>query len=79
MQRFLLVPDRRGLRRQKIDQHRPENRPKLTHIAQMLMLMGRPDPNSSVQREIAPFCRGILGWMDWMDGWIKTKKTSGGN
>ncbi len=53
MQRFLLVPDRRGLRRQKIDQHRPDNRPQSTHIARFLMVVGRPDPNSSVQCEIA--------------------------
>jgi hypothetical protein len=46
MQRFLLVPNRRGLRRREIDQQRPRNRPKSTHI---LMLMGRLDPNSDVQ------------------------------
>ena len=41
LQRVLLVPDRRGFRRQKIDQHQPEHRPKLTHIAQALMVVDR--------------------------------------
>ncbi len=37
----------------KIDQHRPEHRQQLNHIAHILMLMGRPDTNSTVQCEIA--------------------------
>ena len=62
MQRVLLVPNRRGLRRQKIDQHRPGNRPTLTHIAHNLMVVNPPDPNSSVQFEIArdPPCPGAM-------------------
>ena len=43
----LLVPKRRGLRRQNIDQYRPLKRPKLTNIAHMLMLMDRSDLNSA--------------------------------
>ncbi len=45
------------------DQHRPPNRPTLTHIAQMLMVMDRPDPNSNVQ-----YCA-------YMGGFSKTAKT----
>ena len=53
MRRFLLVPDRRGLRRQNIDQHRPKHRPTLAHIAQHLMVVDRLDPNSDVHCETA--------------------------
>ena len=66
MQRVLLVPNRRRLRRQKVDQHRPLNLPGSIHIAHILMVASRPDPISYVQcekkRETPPM--GRSAWPD---------------
>jgi hypothetical protein len=53
MQRFFTCPQPARPSATKIDQHRPEHRPNLAHIAHILTLMGRPDPNSYEQCEIA--------------------------
>ena len=73
MQRFLPIPDKRGIRRQKIDQHRPHNRPTLTHIAYILMVVDRPEPNSDVECEIArdPPWGAVGAWGDGVKKLIK--------
>ncbi len=49
----LPVPDRRGHRRQKRTTSTPPNRPQLTHIAQLSMVVNRLDQHSNEQCEIA--------------------------